>query len=288
MIIYYLKEALNSFKRTKIFSFFSVLSLSLSICFLMCVALLYLASSKIEDKLKNKIEVLVFLDNDVTSEQKIKVKSVIEKSDIVSSTDFVPKEKSLSEFIQKSGQDIKSTLEFNPLPDYYKVSFNKYIDENNLEELKLSLTNVNGISDIVLDYDFVIGLLNALNSGRMIIFVISILLTIISIYLIFSGSKFYILHNTQKFNTMKFVGAKLSTLKTPLLLRGLIIGFFASVLSMLIISVILITLQSLSHQFKFVPSLYFINFVILLLGLLLGPIGTGIFNKRVSLKITSN
>lgn len=262
--------------------------MSLSICFILCGGLLYLASSQIEDRLKNKIEVLVFLDDEISTEQRSIIKSVIDKNDIVSSSNYFSKEQALNEFIRSSGQNIATQLDLNPLPAYIKINFNRYVEESTLDELKSSLKDLNGISDIVLDYDFVIGLLSALNSGRFIILIISILFTIISIYLIFSGSKFYILHNNEKFNSMKFVGAKLSTLKIPLILRGLVIGISASFLSMIIASVILITLQSFSNQFRFVPSLYFINFVILLLGLLLGPIGTGIFNKRVSLKITSN
>ena len=110
----------------------------------------------------------------------------------------------------------------------------------------------------------------------------------ISVYLIFSSSKFYILHNSQKYDTMKLVGAKLSSIKIPLLLRGVIIGGLSSIVSIIIANVVLVTIQSFTSQIKFVTDFYFINFVLFLVGLLLGPIGTGIFNKQVSLKITSN
>jgi cell division transport system permease protein len=288
MLLYYIKESLNTFRRTKVFSFFSVLSLSLSISLIACVGFLYIASGKIEDKLKNKIEVLIFLDDDINEKNKNTITQKINSYDFVNRYEYISKESAIDEFIEKSGQNIKSILENNPLPAYISVNFKGILSEDDIATLKMNIVNLEGVTDVVLDYDTIINVLNYLNNMKIVLGIITIFITFISIYLIFASSKFYILHNTNCYNTMKLVGAKLNTIRIPLLLRGIIIGVLSSILSIIIINVIIITLETFSQQIKFVPSLYFINFVLVLLGLMLGPVGTGIFSKKVSLTIATN
>ncbi len=288
MLKFYLKEALNTFKHTKVLSFFSIASLSLSICFIACAGILFIASSKIEEKLKNKIEVIVFIDDNISFHNKDSIVATISRIDVVEGYSLITKEQALLQFERQSGQDFSEMLESNPLPAYYSLRFNKYVEESDILGIKKILENLSGVSDVVIDHDIVISILSSLSAAKFYIVILSIILTMISVYLIFSSSKFYILHNSQKYNTMKLVGAKLSSIKIPLLLRGAIIGALSSIVSIIIANVTLVTIHSFTHQIKFVTDFYFINFVLFLMGLLLGPIGTGIFNKQVSLKITSN
>lgn len=285
MLIFYLREALHSFKKTKLFSFFTTISLSIALLFITASILLFFASNRIDENLKKRIEANVFLNDLVDNSSINEIKANIEQNEFVLETRFVSKDDAMQEFIQETGRDFKSLLDVNPLPQYIEVKFNKNIDEATLQNFIQKLTNVSGVSDVVIDYNLAITILNFIYSGKLLLFIITMFLVLISIYLVYASSKIYVHHQSIQFNTMKLVGAKLSTLKIPLIIRGLILGFMSAIIAIIISNVIFITFRNFYPQIQFVNILYFINFMLIVLGLILGPIGTGIFSKGLSLKI---
>ncbi|MBN1301035.1 MAG: hypothetical protein JW995_07440 [Melioribacteraceae bacterium] len=289
MIYYYFKEAFNTFRKTKLFSFVAIISLSLSVLFLTGSLLLMFASSEINEKLKKKIEANLFLNDSVSVTSVNKIKAEISESEYIADINYISKEEAEKKFIAETGRDFRSLLEANPLPQLLVIKFNKNINEQELETIINELKVIKGVDDVVIDYNLAITLLNYLNSAKVIIYLSGFLMLIISVYLIYSSSKMYILHNKIHYKTMKLVGAKLSTLRIPLFIRGVILGTASGVLSVIIFNTILITVRQISVHFEFVSLTYFINFILIILGIILGPIGTGIFSKKLSLKIdTSN
>jgi cell division protein FtsX len=84
---------------------------------------------------------------------------------------------------------------------------------------------------------------------------------------------------------MKLVGAKLSTIKIPLLLTGIIFGFISASISIIIVDVLYITFKAFYPLYRFDNYIYFVNFAFVLFGLLLGPVGIGFYTKKISLQI---
>ena len=118
-------------------------------------------------------------------------------------------------------------------------------------------------------------------------FVMTFFITIISFYLLFSTSKIIISQKMVQFNTMKLVGAKLSTIKTPLLITGIILGFIASLICIFITDTSYFIFKEFYPRFGFQYDkyLYLSNVGFVILGIALGPIGMGFFTKKISLKI---
>lgn len=285
MILFYVKESIHSFKKTKLFSFFSIISLCLSILFISISILLFFASNEINENFKKRIEAHLFLSDSIKKSNIENLKKEIVESASVANVEIVSKDEAMKRFIKETGKDFGSLLSTNPLPQHFLVKFNTNITAQDLKKFQNYFKERKGVIDVVIDYNMAMTLLNFIESAKMIILTISIILLAVSIYLIYSSSKIYINFKLEQYNTMKLVGAKLSTLKIPLLIRGFIIGLISSILSLLIFNVALITLEKVSLNIQFVNTFYFINFVIIMLGLILGPIGTGIFSKKVSLKI---
>ncbi len=89
----------------------------------------------------------------------------------------------------------------------------------------------------------------------------------------------------EQYNTMKLVGAKLSTIKVPLLIYGLIVGLAASLICTVLFYSLIIALKNYYPTFQFDNYIIFINLSFVILGIILGPIGVGLFAKKLSLKI---
>jgi len=73
-----------------------------------------------------------------------------------------------------------------------------------------------------------------LDDGKNYLFIITGLLIFVAVYLVYSTIKLITSARMIELETMKLVGAKLSTIKMPLLLNGLFTGFLASILSIAI------------------------------------------------------
>jgi cell division transport system permease protein len=287
MIKFYISESLKSIARAKLSSFITVITLSISISFIgLSLALLSL-SNKIETAWKNDIKVNVFVNDSVSTNQLAKLKLEIQNTQDVGEIKYFSKKEAYNKFVEMTGNDFDKILEINPLPRSFSVRFSSNIDKVSIIKVISKFKKIIGVDDVVYDYNLTFTILDYVKSMKVAVYIMTFFITIISFYLLFSTSKIIISQRIVQFNTMKLVGAKLSTIKMPLLITGIILGFIASLICILLIDTSYIIFKELYPRFgsKFDNYLYLINVGFVILGLVLGPIGMGFFAKRISLKI---
>ena len=81
---------------------------------------------------------------------------------------------------------------------------------------------------------------------------------------------------------MKLVGAKISTMKIPIILNGVMIGLFSSVICVILYNLVLLLLNRIYINLNFIAELQIVNLLILLIGILLGLIGSVASSNRIS------
>jgi len=285
MFMYYLKEALSSLNRSKFSSFIITVSLCISITLITVSIFLILISGRIEDKLMSKIEINVFLNDSLTSAQTSVLKSKLTNLDHVGSVIFIDREEAAKIFEKETGEQFNHVLLSNPLPNSFKIGFNPSINKEKINNVVTQIRSLNGVDEIIYDYNQLLTILNIVNSGKFMIYILSILFTMISLFLIYSNNKFYLNSRAVHFNTMKLVGAKLSLIRMPMIIRGLLLGFIASIACAIIGNVVIMTIKELFAEFRYIDNFYYFNFIIFALGLLLGGLGSGLFVKKVTLSI---
>jgi cell division transport system permease protein len=135
--------------------------------------------------------------------------------------------------------------------------------------------------------DFFEKLFSLSDKSKNYILVLTLLMMFISIYLVFSTNKLIINSNSEKYETMKLVGAKLSTIKLPIVLNNFLTGLLAGMISFalfyLIISFLKLNLPSIVsylsiNQNAFVAFIFFV-------GPLLGTFVTIFSLRKITLKI---
>ena len=199
------------------------------------------------------------------------------------SVNFVSKEDAVKRFLEESGQDFRSVLDQNPLPNSFIVKFNPDIlNEKNIEVYAGSFRKINGVTDVVYDYRTVLKVLNSLKSFEYIIYVLSITLILLSIYLVYSNNKMQIFGNRNIYVTMNLVGAEIKTMKIPLILNGILIGAIASVISIILFNLSFVLLTKVFNSIKFISEIRAINFVIPVIGIILGFIGSFISSYKIA------
>ena len=285
MILYYLSEAFKSFKRAKLASIITILTTTFALALLFISISLVLLSGIINEKMRESVKANIYL-NEISTDQINKLKSELEREKVVKDVRFLSKEEAKREFIEQTGKDFTSILEVNPLPASFIVTFKS--DNADLAAVKNLLTRYESrseVNDIIYDYDFVSSLFNLIESFKTVIYTLSFILMIISIYLIFSTNKLVISSRKKYYDIMKLVGARLNSIKVPILIFGTLIGFIASLLSIFLLNLLLFWLNKYIYDFNFTRVVLLINPIIIAAGCIFGFISSYVSSRMITLKI---
>lgn len=285
MVGFYISESFKSISRAKLATVISIVTLSIAIGFITLSTALLLLSNKIEKNWKSQIKMNVFLSDSVSVKNINIIEEELLENSLVKKVKYLSNVDAEKKFLKLTGEDFKSILDINPLPNSFTVSFNDKIDKNSITNVITEFNQIKGVEEVIYDYNLTFTILEFLKSMKIIIFAVTILLISIAIYLLYSTSKIILHQKMEQYNTMKLVGAKLATIKIPLLIYGLIVGLIASLLCTAMFYSLIIIFKNYYPTFQFENYVYFINLSFVILGLILGPIGVGLFAKKLSLKI---
>jgi cell division transport system permease protein len=286
MILYYLKETFNSLFTSKMGSLLIITTTAIAIIFVTFSAGLVAFSNSINKKLKDNISISLFIQDTVAQKSFKKIESELKENVYLESFKLVSKAEALKTMEEKAGKDFLSVLEYNPLPASYTVKLHSdSVSTQTIEPIIASLQSVYGIEEVVYDYSLTLKILNFINSSKKIIYGGSLFLVLLSIYLVFSNNRLLLSSRVTQYNAMKLVGAKLRTIKIPILLNGIIMGIIAALIC---IGLYYVLIDFVDNYYR-IPLIdfninYFIG-LILLLGMFLGFLGSFLATLNVSLKV---
>ena len=262
------KKKLGSYPSTSV-----IVSITLSLIVIGLFGLLLLHTNKLTEIIKENIEIQVFLNKDISDNQRIQIQKTLSSKDYAAKKNdeiqisYISKEEAAEKFIKDTGEDFSSFLGDNPLRDAYILKISpEYHDNEKLMAIKSELEQSNGIFEVV----YIESLVDSINKN----------LTKISIFLIgfavlLLGAVVMLINNTiklalfsQRFliRSMQLVGAKSRFIQKPFLTRALFYG----VLSGAIASSILYFLMNFANKkIEDLSTLQETNNIIILFGLLL-------------------
>ena len=235
----------------------------------------------------------VFVINDATQEQVEKVGEELRKLDGISTTEFVSKEQGMNQMKERFG-DKKDLLDGyeEVLPDSYIITLT---DLNRSQEIEKQIKTIENVKKVTSNNETVTTLINLANGVRLVTGVILVLLVIISIFIIANTIKLTVHARRKEISIMKYVGATNGFIRWPFIVEGMIIGVFASIISITLIGMAysVIADNMVNSQFMqkinmslvtFKDMFNSIIFVYMLLGVGIGAIGS-IISMRKYLKV---
>jgi cell division transport system permease protein len=275
MLIFYFKEAVKILRRSSFATFVTIFITSFAITLAILSVFILFEANLLSNRIKKSIEVNIYLDNSLLTEEIQHLQNKIQNESGVLSVELINKEKAIDEFIRETGNDFRKVLDSNPLPNSFVVKFQPNpLNEINIESFASKYKRTNGVTEVVYDYKTVLKLLNYLKSSERIVYIFSFILIFLSLYLVYSNNKVQIQNNRNLYLTMKLVGAKTISMKIPIVLNGVIIGLISSIICIIINNLILILLTKFYYNLNFLPRMQYINILILVIGILLGLIGS--------------
>ncbi|MHB8904806.1 MAG: cell division protein FtsX [Melioribacteraceae bacterium] len=283
MILFYLKETARIFRKSSFATIVTITITTIAVS-LMTISLFLVFSTKtLSDQIKRSIEVNVYLEDSLNKADIQTIESSIKQISAVQSVQFISKDDAVKKFLAETGEDFRKVIDQNPLPNSLVVKFQpQSLDEINIEQFTDQFKKINGVTDVVYDYKTVLRILNFLRSFKYVIYILSVILILLSIYLVYSNNKIQMYGNRNLYLTMKLVGAVEKTMKIPIIINGLFIGLISSVFTLLIFHGVLILLTKIYYNIKFIMYLEFMDILIPVIGVLLGFIGSFISSFKLS------
>ncbi|NWF49567.1 MAG: hypothetical protein HXY49_03400 [Ignavibacteriaceae bacterium] len=232
MILFWIKEAFKLIGRSKLSFILSLISISISVLLIIASIASIKLSAEYQKFLKQSIVLNLFLVDPISDNQLVILENEIKGKNFVRSFRYISKDEAAEIFIKETGEDFRKLLDYNPLPPSYAVTLKaNYADKSNLDGIIKNLSKIPGVSEVIFKDDFIYSVLGFIDNIKKYVFVLTVVLILISVYIVYSTIKLIMKSKVDELETMKLVGASISTIKNPLILNSVITGFFASLIA---------------------------------------------------------
>jgi cell division transport system permease protein len=219
----------------------SVATITIAISILGLFLLLFFNLNGLLSSWNRQVQLIVYLDDDITASQKDILEGIIFKNQQVESTIEVSRETAWAEFQSNISDNLKPllSLEFNPLPASYKVVFRSTDNRlSNIRELSIILETQQGVESIEYGQEWISRLEKFLIFSKIFLFAIGGLLSLGLILIISNTIRLSIYSRQDEIELMLLIGATPRFVKIPFLLEGMIQGLAGSVLALFLIGAI--------------------------------------------------
>ena len=282
-----LKEAFRLIGRAKSSFFLSLTSLIISVLLITASLALIQSTNVIQKKIKENVSINLFLKDGLSQDETNKIKNELEKKEYIKSLYYIDKDEAAEIFIKETGEDFRKLLDYNPLPASFTMSMkDKYVEKDSLDDIIASLSAIKGVDEIGMKDEFIYKLISTLNSIKKYIFIATGVILFLSIYIVYSTVRLIINSRFEELETMKLVGAKLTTIKMPVILNSMIVGMLAGAISTGIFILFVSIFADYISTINFLgTSRYIYLSLLIFVGPFLGFAISIISLKRLSLKI---
>lgn len=287
MILFWFKEALKLIARSKFSFLLALTSITLSVILVAISVFIIRFSNHFEDKLKSNIIISVFIKDNISESDLEKIKSELTELSYLESSEYIDKEKAAEIFIKETGEDFRKILDYNPLPASFNLKLkSEYANRDSIKKVISNLSGFNWADEVIFRQDFYQKILSYIDKAKIYVFVLTGLIFLVSLYLVYSTVRLILNSKYSELETMKFVGAKLSTIKMPIILNSALTGLLAGLIALGIAWFLYVYVSELLIIINDVfPKKFEFIILLLALGPIIGILVTIVSLRKISLKI---
>jgi len=236
-----IKTGWKGFRRNIGLSLAAILIMVIVISLATLLFLLSPVSKILIADIQEKVDISVYFKEDVSSEYILEVESEISKIPEVKDVEYISKDQALEKFIEKHKDDpvlMESLAELGSNPFLASLSVRAW--EPSQYEQVVSLLETSSFKNLIDKVDYyerkpVIEKVFLTVSGlnRVGIF-FSILFAVIAVLIAFNTIRIAIYNSGEEISVMRLIGASNWFVRGPFLIQGIVIGFIAALITLLI------------------------------------------------------
>lgn len=236
-----IKTGWNGFKRNIGLSLATIIIMVIVISFATLLFFLNPVSKILIADIEKKVDVSVYFKEDTSSEYILEVESEISKIPEVKDVEYISKDQALEKFIERHKDDpvlMESLTELGSNP--FLASLNVRAWEPSQYEQVVNLLETSSFRNLIDKVDYhqrkpviekVFSTVSGLN--RVGVF-FSIVFALIAVLIAFNTVRIAIYNSGEEISVMRLVGASNWFVRGPFLIQGIIIGFIAALIALLI------------------------------------------------------
>jgi len=232
MIFFHIREAFKSISRAKASFILTFISLGIAVVLIIASVAAVQLSNLLEKKLKDNINLNIFIKENTNANEIQSFKEELENFKFIRSVNFISKEQAAETFINETGEDFREILSYNPLPASFVVTLN--FDEVTSDSLHLvagQIASFEWVDEVVFKNSFVYKVFDYIEKSKLYLAIVTVLFFLIALYLVYTTIRLITNARMRELETMKLVGAKLSTIKIPIILNGVVAGLLSGILA---------------------------------------------------------
>jgi cell division transport system permease protein len=238
------KEKNIAKKRLRTSYMVSVISIALVLFMLGIFGLLFLNAKKISEYVKENIGFTIFIKDQVKEVDVIRLQKKLETYDYVRQTQYISKERAAEIMKEELGEDFIEFLGYNPLSASIDIKLKaQYANKDSIAKIENDLRNYEEINEIYFQESLVNKINENIKKIGLGILLFCLLLLLIAITLINNTVRLSIYSKRFIINTMQLVGASRSFIRKPFVLRSILHGIYASLLSVLLLCSLVYLIQ---------------------------------------------
>lgn len=268
----------------------SIISNALVLFMLGILMLLVFNAKRLSDFVKENIGFSVILHDDVREVEASFLRKTLDASNYVRLTEYISKEEAARELQEELGEDFIGFLGYNPLSPSIEVRLKaEYANPDSIRKIEDELMAYRPVKEVFYQKSLVDLVNENVRKISAIILLFSALLFFVAIVLINNTIRLSVYSKRFIINTMKLVGATWAFIRKPFLVRGIVHGFYASVLAVaLLCGVIYLVQQEFYEVINFgqIELLTIIFGLVLTIGIIINLISTFLaVRKYLKLKV---
>ena len=284
MIFFHIREAFKSISRAKASFILTFISLGIAVVLIIASVAAVQLSNLLEKKLKDNINLNIFINENTNANEIQAFKEELENFKFIRSVNFISKEQAAETFINETGEDFREILSYNPLPASFVVTLN--FDEVTSDSLHLvadQIASFEWVDEVVFKNSFVYKVFDYIDKSKLYLAIVTVLFFLIALYLVYTTIRLITNARMRELETMKLVGAKLSTIKIPIILNGVVAGLLSGILAFIIFWFLFTKVSSFSLIVDLIEQH---GYLYILLLLVTGPVLSFLITVYALRKIT--
>lgn len=232
----FISDAFKSLRRNKTISIASALTVAATLFIFGVFMLVAINVNKQVDNVQSKVEVVIFLKDDITYSDQRGVETKLREVSGVKDVIYESKGEALVKFKDQLG-DNKALLDSytndkNPMPNSFIVKIETPEVAYTVED---SMNNMPGVEEIGNQKDLVDKVAKISSTIKWVGVAIFIILTGVSLFLIGNTIKLTVFSRRREIGIMKFVGATDWFIRWPFIIEGVVIGVIGAIFSNLVL-----------------------------------------------------
>ncbi len=274
---YLLAESVSGFKRTKLSSVVSIMTICIALLLLGVFVVVTTNAARFVDVLRTKVELEAFLHQPMSPVELDSLRIAVRAIDGVASVTYVSKAEAAKIFKEEFGEDVLDVLTFNPLPPSLRINLVPgSITSAGTRAVSDRVAAMAGVDTVIYRRALIELIDRRAEQFNSVTLGLGLLIGLSAILLVSNTIRLAIYAKRKLIRTMELVGATWSFIRLPFLLEGMIQGLLGGAVAAATLYLALDRLlpalsQEIAGYVQVRPGFYLL---ILVAGLALGLVGS--------------